>query len=73
MIKTALFSLFSSTLAAVVDDLHNYVHPVSKKPAPMISDEIHGIITRNAEVWVYASTNLAGYLLFHPQILSQQS
>ena len=58
-LKTVLFSLFSS-LAAVVDDLHNYVHPVSKRPAPMISDEIHSIITRNAEVQVHTSTSPGG-------------
>lgn len=35
--------------SAVVDDLYNFVNPINKKHSPMISEETHGIIMRNAD------------------------
>lgn len=37
------------TFTSVMDDLHAYVNPKNGLHQPMISDEIHGIITRNAD------------------------
>ena len=36
--------------AAVMDDLHAYVNPKNGLHQPMISDEIHKIITENSDV-----------------------
>lgn len=35
--------------SAVIDDLFNYVNPRNKKPAPMIAQNIHDIVMKNAE------------------------
>ena len=43
------------SLPAVVDDLYHYVHPVTKQPVPLISEEIYDIITRHSEVGVCQS------------------
>ncbi len=51
VLKSQIFfyhSLFP--FPAVMDDLFNYVHPVTKKWSPMISKETHDIIMANAEV-----------------------
>jgi len=37
------------SLPAVVDDLYHYVHPVTKQPVPLISEEIYDIIMRHSE------------------------
>lgn len=37
-------------LLAVMEDLYNFVHPVTKRHSPMISKETYDIIMKNAEV-----------------------
>lgn len=49
------------SLPAVVDDLYHYVHPVTKQPVPLISEEIYDIIMRHSEVG-YASLGLSSSL-----------
>ncbi len=39
-----------SPLSAVVEDLFNYVHPVTNKPSPKISKETYDIIMKHADV-----------------------
>jgi len=41
--------------SAVVDDLYHYVHPVTKQPVPLISEEIYDIIMRHSEVGICQS------------------
>lgn len=43
------------SLPAVVDDLYHYVHPVTKQPVPLISEEIYDIIMRHSEVGICQS------------------
>lgn len=35
---------------AVMERLYNYVHPVTNKPAPMISKDAYDVIMKNADV-----------------------
>ena len=48
-------SLFSCV--AVMEDLYNYVQPLTKTRSPMISKETYEVVMKNAEVccvWFYA-------------------
>ncbi len=38
------------SLTAVMEDLFNYEHPITKKPSPKISKETYDIIMKNADV-----------------------
>lgn len=38
---------------AVMEDLYNYKHPVTRKSSPMISKETYDIIMKNADVRIY--------------------
>lgn len=51
-----------------MEDLYRYVHPVTKKPSPMISKETYDIISSNADVRIILT--ISGYLLISKTVFS---
>lgn len=47
------YSLQIIFIPAVMDDLHAYVNPKNGKHQPMISDELHEIVTKHSDVRVF--------------------